>query len=55
MNNYCLRCEKCNKVIGVMLSKIEINLDSKVVKTLCSDCFVKETDDGCAKMEDRRC
>lgn len=45
MSNYCLRCDRCSKVLCVILYKFsdDICIDLKGGKVLCPECFVQVT------------
>lgn len=40
MNNYGLRCSKCSKMMGVILSDYTVNIGDKC-KILCPECFIQ--------------
>lgn len=44
MNNYGLRCNKCNKMMGVILSDYTVNIGDKC-KVLCPQCFIQHEDE----------
>lgn len=44
MNNYGLRCSKCNKMTGVILSDYTVNIGDKC-KILCPQCFIQHEDE----------